>query len=226
MNVSDLVTRFHQDMDDEVKSLSGDERDQNWPAKLVHDYLDDAEREAAERSRLLFDRLTPAVCRIPLVTTRSVYKLSELITEVTRVDFVYDGGSFQVRIHNRMELEKVQPNWRTDNFSGTRAIIVDDSTIEPAGVIEQAGTLHLEVYRYPLFPASMSDAFEIAARNHIHLLDWMKHLAYGKREADIYSPQLAKSYEESFIKRFGVTKDANTWREAHASIPHINQFWG
>lgn len=226
MNVSELIQRFRQDMDDDIKSLGGDDGDQAWPPDIVNKYVDDAEREAAERGRLLFDRITSSVCRIPVVTTHPAYNLSELITEVTRVDFfVDDVHQFQVAIHNRKELERLQPNWRTDNFPSTQAIIIDDSTVELAGAITENGLLHLEVYRYPLVPASQSDKFEIAARNHIHLLDWMKHLAYNKRESDIYSPQLAKEFEERFTSRFGFEKGAKTWRDTHASTPHVNKIW-
>lgn len=227
MNVSDLIERFRQDMDDDIKSLGGDDGDQAWSDVIVNKYVDDAEREAAERGRLLFDRVTSQVCRIPVSSVYTLYNLNELITEVTRVDFVNtdETTTFQATLHNRKELEKTRPNWRTDTFSNTRAIIIDDSTVEPAGAVTESGWLHLEVYRYPLVPASQSDKFEIAARNHIHLLDWMKHLAYNKRESDIYSPQLAREFKEEFTKRFGLGKGAKTWRDTHASTPHVNQIW-
>lgn len=62
-----------------------------------------------------------------------------------------------------------------------------------------ADTCRLHVYRLP-FPriAGQGDALEIGEEHHIHLVKWMKHLAYSKQDAEIYDKKLAEGNEAAF----------------------------
>jgi hypothetical protein len=55
-------------------------------------------------------------------------------------------------------------------------------------VPEQADTVDLEVYRLPLMSIVCEDQelSEVEPIHHNALLDWMKHLAYGKQDADTF----------------------------------------
>lgn len=83
-----------------------------------------------------------------------------------------------------------------------------------------AAAVHLSVYRRPL--ADMRLAFrnidepEIGRAHHIHLIEWMEHLAYNKRDADAHDPKLAEEKGELFTAKFGARPDANVRRQQRA----------
>lgn len=56
------------------------------------------------------------------------------------------------------------------------------------------------IYRLPLKNLETVDSQleEVAADHHIYLLDWMKHLAYKKQDADTYDPQKSKDCAAEF----------------------------
>lgn len=60
-------------------------------------------------------------------------------------------------------------------------------------------TCRLHVYRLP-YPriATQKSPLEIREEHHLHLVKWMKHLAYSKQDAEIYDKALAAKNEEDF----------------------------
>lgn len=62
-----------------------------------------------------------------------------------------------------------------------------------------ADTCRLRVFRLP-FPriAAQEDNLEIQEQHHLHLVKWMKHLAYSKTDAEIYDKKLAEDNEAAF----------------------------
>lgn len=62
-----------------------------------------------------------------------------------------------------------------------------------------ADTCRLHVFRLP-YPriAAEADALEIGEEHHLHLVKWMKHLAYSKEDAETYDKKLAETNEAAF----------------------------
>ncbi|NIR25631.1 MAG: hypothetical protein GWN61_08045, partial [candidate division Zixibacteria bacterium] len=102
------------------------------------------------------------------------------------------------------------PDWRERDFSDLLTCFVDENTLELVGECDKSGILHLEVYRLPLQDATVAGRFEIGARNHSWLMDWVKYLAYNNKDADLYAPQLAESHKRKFELRFGNQKTGDT----------------
>lgn len=73
-------------------------------------------------------------------------------------------------------------------------------------------TAHLVVSRLPLIPFTLSTSPEIPEHLHIGLVDWAAHLAYLKRDSDTFNAELAKMYEDNFIRQFGPLPDAYSER--------------
>ena len=61
-------------------------------------------------------------------------------------------------------------------------------------------TCDMVIYRLPLksLDATESPLSEVHEDHHIYLLDWMKHLAYKKQDADTYDPQKSKDCAAEF----------------------------
>lgn len=62
-----------------------------------------------------------------------------------------------------------------------------------------ADTARLHVYRLP-YPriTGEKDTLEIDEQHHLHLVKWMKHLAYSKEDSETYDKQLADKNEKLF----------------------------
>jgi hypothetical protein len=76
---------------------------------------------------------------------------------------------------------------------------IRDGYVRWVRVPDAADTCRLSVYRLP-FPriADQEDDLEIQAQHHLHLVKWMKHLAYSKEDAEIYDKNLADRNEAAF----------------------------
>ena len=60
--------------------------------------------------------------------------------------------------------------------------------------------LQLSIYRLPMTIISGPDQaiYETKEEHHIHLIDWMKHLAYKKQDAETYDKEKSSSSETRF----------------------------
>jgi hypothetical protein len=190
------------------KNSDGFLKDAGWAESVLTGYLDEAEYEACERSNILFDKDTPAVCQIPVVVGRSVYPLHGSITGISYIKFAPAvGDQFDALVREKVEFGQISPAWRTAGFSANRCVFVHDSEIEIAGIPDIGGTLHLEVYRTPLANASISGQFEVPEKYHAKLLDWVKYRAFANPDIDIYDVKKSYVFYGQFQKTFGKGRD-------------------
>ena len=190
------------------KNTDGRQLDAGWERSLIEDYINEAEYEACERSNILFDKDTPAVCQIPVVAGQSVYSLHGAVTGISYIKFVPAVGSqFDVLVRGKVEFGQISPAWRAAGFSANKSVFVHDSEIELAGMPDVAGMLHLEVYRTPLANASVSGHFVIPERYHISLLLWAKYRAFTNPDVDIYDETKAAIFLARFEEDFGKRRD-------------------
>jgi hypothetical protein len=212
MTPRELHCLFREEMNDESKSVAGGYNDAQFSENLVNHYIDEAERQAAENSSLIFDR-TSSICTIPVAVDNSLYRFDDRIIRIDRIDFIdEDNARTNLINHSRESAERDLPGWRDEKVSDNLAVFVEDNSVELAGISDRVGSLALEVIRYPMYSATAQGSFEISGRNHSHLMDWVKYLAYNNRDADIYAPDLAMDYRRKFELRFGFMKNADTWR--------------
>jgi len=69
-------------------------------------------------------------------------------------------------------------------------------------------TVSLVVSRIPLTPFTLQTSPEIDEKYHEGLMDWAAHLAYMKNDSDTLNLNLAKVYEDRFVRQFGPLPDA------------------
>ena len=76
---------------------------------------------------------------------------------------------------------------------------IRDNYVRWMKVPAAADTCRIQFRRLP-FPriADSDDPLEISEEHHIHLLKWMKHLAYSKEDSETYDKKLADSNEAQF----------------------------
>lgn len=220
MDLSELIARF--------RVLSGDHGvPPLWDDEEVTRLLNEAEREAAERARLLIDDESVEVTQIALMPGVRRYRLHPK---------VFDVESASIQRANALHGER-KPLCRSDaatmgdliarrpNFSGWADTFVVRG--QPSGdgfegmfieldrkPMEAGGILFLSTYRYPLADMEApTDEPEIPPRDHDALVHWALATAYSTRDMEGSASQRAVTHEAEFIKRFGERDDANVRRK-------------
>ena len=220
MDLSDLIIQFRTFTKDKSEPYL-------WEDDALTLWFNEAEREAALRARLLFDKTTAAICQIAVTAGTSVYDLHKLVNEVTYASLTdSDDNIWVVKATDRIELDEQTPYWRTSTEHPTR-FIQDDKKIELNAVIGETFTLNMEVYRGPLVPIedTAQDEPEIAAAHHEHLVKWVMHRAYLINDRDAHAAKLSKQYLNEFEDYFGFRPQAELRKREQINKHHHNKVW-
>lgn len=189
-------------------------------------WVNEAEREAAERAKLLHERILTDIVRVPLVVGQREYNLSPLFID-TDGDCMY--------IQRPGDTGRTRPVWRQaqadiewtvaqrSNLSGwadgffiysdgqgaaARRLVLDRKPTEVGGYFWLSG------YRYPLEPMTApGDEPEIHPRHHMHLIDWVLFRAYSARDLEAAADARSAKHEAAFNGHFGMKRDANVQRK-------------
>lgn len=218
MDLSALIARF--------RTLSGDHGvPALWPDAEVTAFFNEAEREAAERAKLLYDKTTPAVVEIDLLPDVREYRLHPKIYDVEAIGLERPGGD---RLWPVCRADEGDMRWSVSNrpnltgWAGHFFVYGDTTGDDALGKhlvldrkpTEPGGKLLLEVYRYPLVDMEDgTDEPEIGPRHHDALVHWALYVAYQTRDMEGSASQRAQHHEVEFAKRFGLRDDANVVRK-------------
>jgi hypothetical protein len=224
-------------LDDQIqacRSLNGDTAapflwsDEEWTL-----YLNEAQREAAERGQLILDVSTPAVVEINVVAGTRTYPLHPSIIKIKRAKLdlgdrplietsatqMDEGGTgwFPSGLNAYAAYSTWYPggsNWETLTGNPERFIQNGDQSITLIRIPIADDVLRMRVTRLPLVDmVDDDDEPEIASRYHFRALDWARHLAYLKQDPDALDQNKAAALEQSFTAAFGVRPDANVQRK-------------
>ena len=220
MDLSALETRF--------RTLSGDHGvPALWPTEEVTGFLNAAEREAAERARLLHDKTNPAVTQIPLVIGQRNYRLHPKVLDVLAISLQRPGVTDLRRweVHRTTDEDMRHAHNRKPTITGWPCRFHVYGQPDGAGTagmhlqLDRApdidgGILHLEVDRYPLLDMiDPDDEPEIAPRDHDALVHWALWVAYSTRDMEGSASERALRHLGIFEARFGERDDANVRRK-------------
>lgn len=220
MTVDDFITTFREAMGDVTDPPF-------WSSDEIVKYLNAAVQEACERAFLIEDRMTPAVCSIPVLPGIAAYDLHASVLQIKRVALrgcPLDETSFEA-------MDDESRNWESRQGAPRRFIFEQASGAAPArirlvSVPAQADTLALTVYRGALrkLSADMDMATpEIPERFHELLLHWMYRCAKLKNDAETVDKTSAAEHEAIFERAFGARPDANVQRKQRDKQPPIVQ---
>jgi hypothetical protein len=217
MTLAELIASFRADADDLVVPYL-------WSDADLKRWLNEAEQEACLRAKLLFDASTVAVCQIAIVAGTTSYALHTKVHDVEHARIIDANGTVtKLAILDRIELERIRPDWRYETRP-PRALIRYDGRIEVDCIPDANYTLRLEVHRLPLvdMTSDLHDP-EIAAIHHRHLVNWMLHRAYAKPDSETRDPGKSARAEAEFTKVFGMRPDADLRRAQQANRPQFNK---
>lgn len=219
MKRAELIAAFRQMVDDETARYL-------WSDAELRRYLDAAQREAAERGRLLRDTTTAAVTQVAIVAGIAGYALDGRILDVERAKLRSQRLTLEITSTARMDRER--PGWQAQS-GAARYLLVDAEgggwrgTLAP--IPTQADMLDLAVHRLPMGAMNTDDdAPEIPERYHLDLLEWMAHLAYKKRDTETYNELKSLEHGAAFTAVFGERIDANVQRKQAERRPETVHF--
>lgn len=223
MTLEDLIARYRTDSNDKrVPPFVTDDE--------VAAYLDEAQREAALRGRLIHESTDAAICRIPVVIGQSVYPLHPALYELDHCSFKEDGqeGRCNVALVSTEWLDANVRDWRDAQGKPQYAVQGDkDVRLIPQPTV--AGALILEGYRFPLRSLTTEDLEakpELGESHHAKLVLWVLHRAFSIPDSEFFDPSRANLAEGEFTRYFGLRPSSDLRRITREDVPqHVEAFW-
>jgi hypothetical protein len=228
LTLEGLATLFRQDVDDLPGDTVTDVNWKNtdtgllWSNQEICRYANQAVYEFCFRQPILDQDVTPAITQITVVGSTGVYALSPKILSIRRMKLVDSNGDEFIlvkRTTQNMDLEFTDWDRETSPLEGAVKYYIEDTDthqLQLYPVPELAGTIHMTVDRLPTKNMSWSlrhlDGPEIHEQHHFCLLDYMKYLAYNKRDTETEDKSLASTYLDAFDTAVGPRPSARLLR--------------
>ena len=232
MTRNDLVREFRLFTQDTVEPYL-------WETADILRWLEEAEREAAVRGRLLHESADPAMCAIAVSAGRATYPLHPLLYELDHIAFrgELDPARCRLRLVSAEWLDDHLPDWR-DRTGRPEYAIQGETSIRLVPTPDAEGALLLEGYRLPVRPEPEADpgpdddtkgmgatSFEIHEAHHRNLLDWLLFRAYSVPDSEVLDLGRAGDAERAFTAYFGQRPDADLRRMTREDEDHHNKSW-
>lgn len=204
MNRDQLVAQAREWLDDERKPHL-------WGDESLHRWLNEAQDEAALRTRSLVDDSTPDVCTVQVVAGTAVYRLHPAIVVVRRYEYRRTDALPEV-------LKRHTSTWMDRNFGGNWTaqggrpwIVVPNLNnrtfrLDRIPTSQDVGTIQLQVWRKPLEAERLEvpdDEPVLDEAFHLNLVHWVCHRAFLKRDAETHNPTASAEHLSLFEAAFG-----------------------
>ena len=215
MTLEDLIRRFRVLAQDNAQPYL-------WPDDDVTDWLNDAQRHACVRGRLIREDANPAVCQVALEPGRSTYPLHKSLYEIIHLALVPTTGEpITLSLQSREWLDATTPNWRFAAGRRPEFAVQNDTSLRIVGDIHAGDVLHIECYRLPLkIMVNEADKPEIHEAHHEHLIHWALHRAFSKPDADTFDANRAALADAAFTRYFGLQPDSDMRRATRHDVAH------
>lgn len=217
MNLEALLAELRSRLDDEAAPYL-------WSDESLTLYLNEAEREAAVRAKLLYDDTTPDFTHLAAIADAPTVLLDPRVLQVDRV--LLDGRQLLRTTVDQLDREYGEGRWR--NHKGRPHSFIEESDWLRLYPTPQAdGDLRLALWRLPAEDmAAPADEPEIDARWHLQMIEWAVHLAFKRRDSDAEDARRAAAADTTFTAAFGIREDANVQRKQRIKrVPVVRPHW-
>ena len=224
-NALELVDTWRGDIVDDAQPYL-------WSDVEAYHYADAAYRMFVRLIGGIHD-FTSSVTRVPIVAGEALASVDRSILRFDSAHRVSDGRDIAIlnwtdRNVMRKDDYGFSKNLYTDPTPGeVRYMVVGNQTgivkwVQVPVVDDEA---QLQVYRMPLqrIVDGSHPLDEVDENHHIHLLDWMKHLALLKRDTECYDKSMSDDCANRFRAYCGQTKAE---AERYRSKVHVTQYGG
>jgi len=201
MKLGKLIELLRQQLDDTAKPYL-------WSDIELIAYINEAEREACRRARLIVDSTTSAICSISISASTAKYALDSRVISIRRAKLA--SRTIPLGWASYLDLDENRPGWETE----TGEIEAYNTDLNTGYILfyripTASDTVTLTVVREPL--AEMNDLEEtpeIPTRYHVNMLRWAMVQAYLKPDSETKNDELAQLNEALFTQEFGPKRSA------------------
>lgn len=205
MTLDELETQFRSDVDDAVEPYL-------WSSTEFFRWLDDAQNEFCRRAYGIPDA-SSSITELSVTTDEPFADVSSKILKYRRAALRSTGKPLAIR--NFEDMDSPAPD--TDDYGNqsvwaaatllttatgpvhTMVIGMEENKVRWVNVPAVNDIVDVWVYRLPLKSvAGGSNKLEIQEQHHLNLLDWVKHRAYNKQDAETYDAVKAKDFFAKF----------------------------
>lgn len=187
MTILELIAHFRAQVSDEAAPFL-------WPDAEVLLYVIDAQDELALRTGGIADATTNDLTLLTLTAAQPFSALSphvlrirsgRLLTAKRDVKFISEADVEQIVFNDYGFSQGLSFDDADTGEVRFGVLGVEEDQVRWVRVPAAADTCRLHVFRLP-YPRIVNTAspLEVDVRHHIHLVKWMKHLAYSKQDAE------------------------------------------
>lgn len=228
-NVQELIDEFRDQVDDVAKPYLFSET-------AVLRYAIDAQDMFVRLTGGIPDVSTPQLTEIPVVAETPLQAHSPYILRIRSAKLLTAKRALRVireadlAVLSVRDYGLVTPMYLDDTDTGdvvAMVLGVEKNKVRWYKVPAEdatTDTCKMNILRLP-YPRikEESDTLEIDEQHHLHLVMWMKHLAYSKEDAETYDKELAEKNEAAFR---AYCKEAKQEEERQRYRPRVVQYGG
>lgn len=178
-----------------------------WSDTEIFSYIDDAQKMFCRLQGGIADS-SSTLTQVALTANQPFADISPLILKIRQVTRASDYKEVEILNFEDLQAKQapedygIQQRFRLDGLIGeVRAVVVGMETnkLRLVRIPAMSQTLNLITYRLPLVDITTTgQSLEIDSIHHRHLLDWMKHLAHKKQDAETYDRGRSEEFGAAF----------------------------
>ena len=194
MTLRELIDLISRKLDDVVQPFL-------WDDTELTQAINDRINELCEKTGLLRDSSTVAICTIAVVLGTAKYALDDRIIKILSVKY----GTSYTELYpvTRAYLDEQFQNWESDTGVPRYFLLDDTATITLYPNPSADSHIHLSVTRYPLVQMTLLSENlepEIHWKYHSRLVDGVLALAYEKNDSETIALARVKHHEALWNK--------------------------
>lgn len=214
MDAPALLARFRLEADDRQQPYL-------WSDEEVLSYLNDAQDMFCREQGGIADS-SSAVTRL---TCQAGDEFVEISPRILKLRYAARADGYRLELLNFEDLEARQAvddygyraGLRLDNTPGEiKALVLgmEANRVRLIHIPLHDQEIRLIVYRMPLQPVTADQPeLEIDEHHHLHLIDWMRHLAHLKQDAETYDRGRAQEFGDRFLAYCRLAREERERRE-------------
>jgi hypothetical protein len=232
----EVLEEFRTQVDDEAPPYL-------WSDDSAFRYLVDAQDLFCRLTGGISDRQTAAICQVAVTASQPYAAFSPYVLRIRSIWL--NTAKRAATIVSEGDLPNLPVRDYGTTFGWGRGLFLDDTDVGEVdwailGIQENkirwlrvpnaSDTALMHVYRLP-YPrlTSVEDAncppLEIGEHHHLHLVKWMKHLAYSKEDAETYDKKLAAD-NEALFRAYCTDAKKEIVRQRHKTrIVKVESIW-
>ena len=232
MTLAELVRAFRVLAHDTVHDASSDRLDLLWQDADIRAWLNEGQREACVRARLLVEAENPDVCRIDMVRGKRTYPLHPKLIEIisARYECKYERHrAHMLWLKTREWLDRFRQRrheWEGAHERAPLFAVQDETSITLIGRVHEGDVLWLEAYRLPMQDMQADgDTPEIHEASHRHLVDWALYRAFGIPDSEAFDAERSDRALADFTRYFGLPVNADMRRSTRFDITNHTKLY-